>query len=300
MLSEQPAMPPLTVLSPENWSDYQLVDTGNGQKLEKYGPYLFIRPEPQAMWSPKLAEKMWRNAHAEFQPTREESGGHWLKHKPVEESWIMHYNELRFRAQLTAGRHLGVFPEQACHWDWIARLIHQAHRPVQVLNLFGYTGLATLAATHAGASVTHIDASKKAISWARENQSLSGLSQRPVRWIVEDALKFVQREAKRQVVYDGIILDPPKFGRGPKGEVWEFFDLFPQLLKACRAILSPQPLFVVITAYAIRASASSLFYSIQEMAAELGGKTTAGELALVENSAARVISTALFARWEAS
>jgi 23S rRNA (cytosine1962-C5)-methyltransferase len=167
------------------------------------------------------------------------------------------------------------------------------------LNLFGYTGIATLAAAHAGARVTHLDASKKAVSWARENQSLSGLSGRPVRWIVDDALKFIQREARRQVVYDGIILDPPKFGRGPKGEVWEFFDLFPRLLHACRAVLSPRPLFIVVTAYAIRASASSLYYSLQETASTFGGRITAGELALAESSAGRMISTAIFTRWEA-
>ena len=291
--------PRLTLLYPENWTDYQLVDSGNGRKLEKYGPYLFIRPEPQAMWLPELAEKTWRTAHAEFQPSREESGGQWLKHKVVNESWIMRFKELSFRAQLTAGRHLGVFPEQAAHWEWIERVIHRSQRNIQVLNLFGYTGLATLAAAQAGARVTHVDASKKAVSWARENQSLSGLSDQPVRWIVDDALKFVQREIKRGVAYDGIILDPPKFGRGPKGEVWEFFDLFPHLLEACKAILSSKPLFIVITAYAIRASASSLYYSLQEMTSALGGHITAGELALVEGSAARMISTAIFARWEA-
>ena len=298
MNSVQPD-PRLTVLYPENWIDYQLVDSGNGQKLERYGPYLFIRPEPQAMWSPTLAEDAWSSAHAEFQPSREESGGHWLKHKPVEESWIMRFNELSFRAQLTAGRHLGVFPEQAPHWEWIKRAIHGAQRDSHVLNLFGYTGIATLAAAHAGARVTHVDASKKSVSWARENQSLSGLSERPIRWIVDDALKFVQREARRQAVYDGIILDPPKFGRGPKGEVWEFFDLFPYLLQACRAVLSPRPLFIVVTAYAIRASASSLYYSLQEMVSPLGGRLTAGELTLTESSAGRMISTAIFARWEA-
>jgi len=251
------------------------------------------------MWSPRLAENIWRTAHAEFQPSREESGGHWLKHKVVGESWIMHFKELSFRAQLTAGRHLGVFPEQATHWEWIERVIHRSQRDIQVLNLFGYTGLATLAAAHAGARVTHVDASKKAVSWARENQSLSGLSDQPVRWIVDDALKFVQREIKRHAAYDGIILDPPKFGRGPKGEVWEFFDLFPHLLEACKAVLSSRPLFIVVTAYAIRASASSLFYSLQEMTSALGGQITAGELALVEGSASRMISTAIFARWEA-
>jgi 23S rRNA (cytosine1962-C5)-methyltransferase len=211
----------------------------------------------------------------------------------------MHYGALTFIARLTAGRHLGVFPEQACHWDWVADLIQGSHRPIQVLNLFGYTGLATLAAARAGARVTHIDASKKSVSWARENQALSTLETRPIRWIVDDALKFVQREGRRGMKYDGIILDPPKFGRGPKGEVWEFFDLFPRLMADCLDILSAQPLFLVVTAYAIRASALSLYNNLSEMTGSLGGQVTAGELALGERSAGRLVSTAIFARWQA-
>ena len=291
--------PQLTLLYPTRWRDYELVDSGNGHKLERYGHYLFLRPEPQAMWSPAHPEKSWESAHAVFQPTQEESGGHWKKNRPMDESWVMHFNQLRFRAQLTAGRHLGVFPEQACHWDWISNKLGDVRRPVQILNLFGYTGLATLAAARSGAKVTHVDASNKAITWARENQALSGLNNHPVRWIVDDALKFVQREINRKVHYDGIILDPPKFGRGPRGEVWEFFDLFPRLMHLCRDVLSPQPLFIVVTAYAIRASASSLFYLLTDLLAELGGEVTAGELGLIESSASRIVSTALYARWEA-
>jgi 23S rRNA (cytosine1962-C5)-methyltransferase len=200
--------------------------------------------------------------------------------------------------QPTAGRHLGVFPEQAVQWDWISEKISSAPGgTTRVLNLFGYTGLASLVAAQSGAQVTHVDASKKSIAWARHNQELSGMQAMPVRWIVDDALKFVEREARRGNRYSGLILDPPKFGRGPKGEVWEFFELFPRLLAACRAVLSPQPLFVVITAYAIRASALSLYYQLGEMMAGLGGSLAAGEIGMADSSAGRVISMALFARW---
>jgi len=212
----------------------------------------------------------------------------------------MSYKGLKFRLQTTAGRHLGVFPEQAAQWDWIEEIVRAAGRPVQVLNLFGYTGLATLAAARAGAKVTHVDASKKSVAWGRENQALSNLSELPVRWILDDALKFTLREARRGVKYDGVILDPPKFGRGPKGEVWEFFRLLPELLKACRLVLGEQPLFVCLTAYAIRLSALSLYYSLEEMTAGLDGQITAGELVLVERSARRMISMAIYARWSNS
>ena len=293
------AQPALTILTSPVWADYELLDSGHGRKLERYGPHRLIRPEPQAMWSPALGGETWEAADAIFQPSQEESGGHWRMNHTITPEWQMRYGALKFIARLTAGRHLGVFPEQACHWDWTADLIEQAKRPVQVLNLFGYTGLATLAAAAAGARVTHIDASKKSVSWARANQALSALEERPVRWIVDDALKFVQREGRRGVQYDGIILDPPKFGRGPKGEVWEFFDLFPSLMAACREVLSPQPLFLVVTAYAIRASALSLYHHLSEMTRVLAGQVTAGELALKESSAGRQVSTAIFARWQA-
>jgi 23S rRNA (cytosine1962-C5)-methyltransferase len=298
MTSPPDSLPSLCLLTSPDWADYALLDSGNGLKLERYGGFTFVRPEPQAMWPPALPQKRWEAAHAVFQPSAEESGGHWQFNQPVPPAWTMRYKGLTFQAQTTAGRHLGVFPEQAAQWDWISGLVRAAGRPVQVLNLFGYTGLATLAAAQAGATVTHVDASKKSVAWARQNQTLSGLSDRPVRWIVEDALKYVQREARRGNHYEGLILDPPKFGRGPQGEVWEFFDLLPILLKACRAVLSPQPLFVALTAYAIRASALSLYYSLQEMLSEYPGRLSAGELGLVEQSAGRALSLAIYARWE--
>lgn len=280
------------------WKDYELVDSGGGWKLERYGKYLLKRPEPEAVWSTAAPERTWNNASAWFRPSNEENGGHWENLKPVDERWQMTYKNLRFWTQLSASRHLGVFPEQAGQWDWVNEQIQRADYPLQVLNLFGYTGLATLAAAEVGAKVTHIDASRKVITWARENQELSGLGDKSIRWIVDDALKFIQREGRRGVKYDGLILDPPKFGRGPKGEVWEFYKLLPELLHACRAVLAPQPQFVLLTAYAVKASALTLYYGIDEMMRGFNGQTEAGEVILQEKSAGRNLSMAIFGRWK--
>ncbi len=206
---------------------------------------------------------------------------------------------MRFWAMTTPGRHLGVFPECAAHWDWVTDLIQGAKRPIKVLNLFGYTGLATLAAAAAGAYVTHVDASKKSVTWARENQSLSGLTEKPVRWIVDDALKFVQREGRRGNKYDGILLDPPKFGRGPKGEVWEIYKSLPDLLDACQQVLSEKPLFVVATVYAVQASAVHIGQAMQGIMSQFAGNLECGELVTREQSAGRLLSQAVYARWSA-
>lgn len=289
--------PTFTLLEAKNWQDYELLDSGDGLKLERFGKYIFARPESQAMWSRALPPSEWQNAHAMFQPTGEESGGHWELKKKVEEKWVMNYRDLKFWAMTTPGRHLGVFPEVAAHWDFMADSIQKAGTKPNVLNLFGYTGLATLAAAAAGASVTHVDASKKSVSWARENQELSKLGDRPIRWIVEDALKYVQREAKRGVKYDGIILDPPKFGRGPKGEVWEVYKSLPNLLEECRKCLSDNPLFVIVTVYAVRASAIHVAQAVDEMMKKYKGSLDSGELVTRETSANRLLSQAVYARW---
>lgn len=290
-------IPSLRLLTPTNWEDYELLDSGDGSKLERYGPYTFARPEPRATWRPALDPDAWDAADAVFQAEREEYGGRWdFKHR-VDKSWQLRYRELRFDVQTTGGRHLGVFPEQAPNWDWAADLIAKAERPIRVLNLFAYTGLATLSVAQAGAQVTHVDASKRAVRWARHNQELSRLGDAPVRWIVDDALKFTQREARRRRTYDGFILDPPKFGRGPGGEVWEFFQLFPVLLSACRDVFSPNPLFFVVTSYAIHASALALHYALTEIMDGFNGAIESGELTLAEKSAGRLLSTALFSRW---
>jgi 23S rRNA (cytosine1962-C5)-methyltransferase len=237
-----------------------------------------------------------------FQPSGEESGGHWDFKKKVDEKWVMSYplpqlSEIKFSAMTTPGRHLGVFPEVASHWDFMANSVRKAERQPNILNLFGYTGLASLAAAAAGASVTHVDASKKSVTWARENQELSGLKEKPIRWVVEDAVKYVQREEKRGVKYDGIILDPPKFGRGPKGEIWEVYKSLPNLLDMCRACLSNNPLFVIVTVYAVRASAIHVAQAVDEMMKKFKGETDSGELVTRERSANRLLSQAVYARW---
>jgi 23S rRNA (cytosine1962-C5)-methyltransferase len=291
--------PQLIFLTSPDWRDYELLDSGEGFKLERFGTYRFSRPEHQAVWQRRLPAAQWEAVDGTFQATQEESGGHWQLHKKIPATWRMGYKGLAFDVAAGNSRHLGVFPEQANHWDWIGNLIQSAQRPVRVLNLFGYTGLATLAAAQAGAAVTHVDASKKTVNWARQNQAISGLDGRPIRWLVDDAEKFVQREARRGSQYEGILLDPPKFGRGPEGQVWEFFESIPGLLAGCRKILSSQPLFVVLTAYAIRASALSVHYALEEMVSGLKGDLTSGELALVEKSGGRLLPCAIFARWQA-
>jgi 23S rRNA (cytosine1962-C5)-methyltransferase len=288
----------ITLLESPDWKDYELLDSGDGLKLERFGPYRFVRPEVQAIWKRGLPDSAWRDVHGIFQPTSEESGGHWDLRKKIEDKWVMGYKDLKFWVMTTPGRHLGVFPEVAAHWDWSSALLKKAGRPTKVLNLFGYTGLASLAAAGAGAAVTHLDASKKSVTWARDNQVLSKLEQKPIRWIVDDALKFVEREGRRGAKYDGIILDPPKFGRGPKGEVWEVYESLPTLLKACREVLSDTPLFVVLTMYAIRASGVHLYQSLDEMMRPFNGTTDAGELVTREKSSGRLLSQAVYARWE--
>ncbi len=292
-------IPTIQVLTSPNWKDYELLDSGGGQKLERYGAYRFIRPEPEAIWAPALPDKEWKAAGARFLPSPEENGGHWQLLAPIPERWQMQYKDLRFWASLSASRHVGLFPEQACQWDWLGEQIRPLKRPVSVLNLFGYTGLASLAAAAAGARVTHLDASRKVVSWARENQQLGKIPDTSIRWIVDDALKFVQREVRRGSTYDGIILDPPKFGRGPKGEVWEFYKLLPNLLQTCSQLLGQRPLFLLITAYAVKASSLTLHYALEEIFRSHGGTIQAGEVALQEQSAGRLVSMAIFARWSA-
>jgi 23S rRNA (cytosine1962-C5)-methyltransferase len=291
------------LITPADWADYALLDTGAGAKLERFGKYRFVRPEPQAVWSRALEPMEWEAADGVFiggEEGEDGAGGRWHFKRSLEERWIMRYKDIRFWVRATSFRHLGVFPEQASQWDWMSNLIAQAGRPIRVLNLFGYTGLATLAVARAGAQVTQVDASKPTWYWARDNQALSGLEDRPVRWIIDDALKFVQREVRRQARYDGLIIDPPKSGRGPKGEVWKLYESLPALLAACRLLLSEHPLFTVLTAYAERNSALSLHYALEEMFAGYNGALTTGEMVKVEQSAGRLLSTAIFSRWEAS
>ena len=283
-------------------ADYALLDSGDGEKLEQYGPYRIIRPEGQAIWRRALPGSEWNRADAAFTGDTDEEGmGRWHFPKaPLGETWHMRHDGIHYLGRFTSFRHVGVFPEQASHWDHMTRLIEGARRPVKVLNLFGYTGLASLVAARAGAEVTHVDASKKAIGWARGNQEIAGLEQKPIRWICDDAMKFAERDARRGSSYDIILFDPPAYGRGPKGEVWQLFEDLPALTDLCRRILTPKPLAVVLTAYSIRASFFAIHALMRDMFAGMGGTVESGELIIREKSAGRALSTSLFSRWIAA
>jgi len=282
-------------------AEYALIDSGDGQKLERYGPYRIVRPEGQAIWRRTLPETEWAKVDAIFTGDTDEEGmGRWrFPRAPLGETWPMRHDGIDYLGRFTSFRHVGVFPEQASHWRHMAGLIEAARRPVKVLNLFGYTGLASLVAARAGAEVTHVDASKKAIGWARENQEMARLADRPIRWICEDAMKFAEREERRGNRYDIILLDPPAYGRGPKGEVWQLFDDLPRLVELCRAILTPDPLAVVLTAYSIRASFFAIHALMRDAFAGMGGRVESGELVIREEVAGRALSTSLFSRWVA-
>lgn len=279
----------------EGWDAYRLLDSGAGRKFEEYGPYRFIRPEPQAMWSPRLS--CW-DAHGEFVPgSDEDGGGRWVyAQEPPAEGWPLQWEDVRFTAQCTPFRHLGFFPDMAPVWEWIrARL--PGRTDAQTLNLFGYTGVGTLALSGHG-SVTHVDASKKSVAYARANAALSGMEDRPIRWLVDDAAKFVAREARRGRRYDGIILDPPKWGRGPEGEVWRLEEGLPDLVAGCRRLLDGDSRFLFLTAYAVRMSSLALAGLLAEAFADLPGRVEHGELVTAEyGEGGRLLPTAIFARW---
>ena len=291
--------PVVNLLTSPGWEEYRLLDSGNGRKLEQFGAYRLIRPEAEAVWTPMLSSDEWAKASAEFIPSAEENGGHWKILKKVPESWLLRYHGLTFKIMFSNSKHLGIFPEQACQWDWVRERIRAYGAPMRVLNLFGYTGAISMACASAGAKVTHLDASKKAVAWAKENQNLSRVPQDRIRWILDDALKFVQREARRGSLYEGVILDPPKFGRGPKGEVWEFYKGFPALLEACAAVLSDQADFMLVTAYAVKASSVTLYNALNEVTRTKGGTVSAGEVCHCDN-AGRLLSMAVYGRWMGS
>ncbi|MBR0557199.1 class I SAM-dependent rRNA methyltransferase [Ciceribacter sp. L1K23] len=301
---ERPAERVPLILESDAAGDFHLIDSGNGQKLEQYGSYRIVRPEAQALWKPSLPDHVWNGADAVFTGDTDEDGmGRWrFPREALGETWPLSLLGVDFHGRFTAFRHVGVFPEQIAHWSWMKERIETEKRTLKVLNLFGYTGVASLIAAAAGAEVTHVDASKKAIGWARENQALSRLDKAPIRWICDDAMKFIQREERRGNRYDIILTDPPKFGRGPNGEVWQLFDNLPLMLDICRELLSPKALGLVLTAYSIRAS----FYSIHELMRETmrgkGGWVESGELVIRETgldgkAPNRVLSTSLFSRW---
>ena len=297
------------LLQTSQWSDYALLDSGDGDKLERFGPYIFSRPEPQAIWKKNLSSKVWNNTSGKFisssSTDNDQIVGKWSLEKNLPDKWEINFENLKFFATPTPFRHLGFFPDQSPHWLWAAEKIklHQQlfskKTPPKILNLFGYSGVASLHAAANGATVTHIDASKKAINFAFENRNLSSFENLPVKFITEDAVKFVQREIRRNNKYDAIILDPPKYGRGPNGEKWELFKDLPFLLNLIPQILSKKPLFIILNSYAIRASYLSLHHALKDVMQGFTGSVQSGELCITEEQKnPRQISTAIFARWE--
>jgi 23S rRNA (cytosine1962-C5)-methyltransferase len=291
----------LPVLVTEPWDDYALLDSGHGRKWERYAGVKVIRPEPQALWTPRFAD--WP-ADAEFiggsdeedapAPKHSAMSGRWRLMGDVPPRWPLAVAGVKVWASCTPFRHLALFPDMLPHWTWMAERLRPGDH---VLNLFGYTGVASLVAARAGAQVTHVDASKKAISAAVENQKLSGLEEAPIRWIVEDALKFAQREVRRGKRYQFILVDPPKFGRGPTGETWHLFEQLPALLSALRDLVDPERGALVLTVYAIRASALAIDAAMHDAFAPVGGTISSGEMAIREDASGRLLPTALFSRW---
>ena len=281
----------LVTLVAEPWEDWGLVDCGNGQKLERYGPFTVARPEPQAMWAP--AGEDW-DPDATFVPgSDDEGGGRWVQHRPVPNQWELARGGVRFEASLTPFRHLGFFPDMAPQWDWMRERCADA----DVLNLFGYTGVGTLLLSEAEARMVHVDASKKSVEQGKANAALSGLADRPIRWLVDDATKFTAREVRRGRRYDGILLDPPKFGRGPEGEVWRLEENLAPLLADCRKLLDEKSRFLVLTVYAVRMSALAIGELVRHALADLGGKVELGEMSVREETRGLLLPTAIFARW---
>ena len=257
----------------DGWEDYELLDCGGREKLERWGKQILVRPDPQAIWETPRTNRGWRNAQGRYYRSSS-GGGHWDKEK-LPESWTVNYKDLKFQVKPMNFKHTGLFPEQAVNWDFAREKIKNAGRPIRVLNLFAYTGGATVACAAAGAQVCHVDAAKGMVNWARENARVSGLSDAPVRWIIDDCAKFVEREIRRGKVYDAIIMDPPSYGRGPGGEVWKLEDnLFP-FVKLCAQVLSDKPLFVIINSYTTGLAPSVLGYMLHLLVAEkYGGKVT--------------------------
>ena len=263
----------------DGWKDYEVIDTGDGEKLERWGEYILRRPDPQVIW-PAADPAAWRRADAWYHRSAT-GGGEWEFFRRLPDKWQIRYGTLRFWVRPTGFKHTGLFPEQAVNWDWMRGLIEDANRPVRVLNLFGYTGGATLACAAAGAHVTHVDAAKGMVQWAGENRALSGLPETSTRWIIDDALKFVRREARRGSRYDGILMDPPSYGRGPGGEIWKLENELFGLVDACREVLSEEPLFMLINSYTTGLQPAVLTNMLlRTVSARHGGRVEADEIVL--------------------
>ena len=283
----------------DSWRDYELLDATNHNRLERWGQTLLIRPDPQVIWKNDETSPLWAKADAVYYRSAK-GGGQWNYHKKLPQKWQIHWNDLTLIVSPTGFKHTGVFPEQAVNWAWYQEKIRQAGRPIRVLNLFGYTGGATLACLAAGASVTHVDASKGMVAWGRENAAASGLADKPVRWIVDDCAKFVEREIRRGHKYDAIIMDPPSYGRGPGGEVWKLEDNLWDFVSLCSGVLSDDALFVLINSYTTGLAPSVLSYITDSIfTARRGGSSRAEELGLPVTQSGLVLPCGASCRWEA-
>lgn len=268
----------------DTWQDYQLIDTCDGERLERWGEYILIRPDPQIIWKTPRNAPEWKQAHARYIRSTT-GGGHWQRLQPLPDHWTVSYRgsfekPLQFHIKLMGFKHTGLFPEQAVNWEWMADAIRKAGRPIRVLNLFGYTGAATLACAAAGAHVTHVDASKGMVTWGRENVAASELADKPMRWLIDDCLKFVQREQRRGNTYDAILMDPPSYGRGPGGEVWKLEEQIYGLIEQCAKLLSDHPLFFIVNSYSAGLSPSVMQYILAALLANRGGSCFADEIGL--------------------
>lgn len=281
----------------DNWKDYELIDTSRGERLERWGDIILIRPDPQILWDTPRRDPRWKQAHARYHRSNT-GGGQWERYRPIPESWQIAYGDLQFALKPMGFKHTGLFPEQAVNWDLMAGLIKKENRPVKVLNLFGYTGAATLACVAAGAHVTHVDASKGMVAWGKENAVSSGLADKPMRWLVDDCVKFVQREQRRGNTYDGILMDPPSYGRGPGGEVWKLEEQVYPLVAECVKLLSDDPLFFLINSYTTGLSPSVMQYVLGTLLPEnSGGHLSADEIGLPVTANGLVLPCGATAMW---
>ncbi len=280
-----------------NWADYEVIDTSNGEKLERWGDYMLVRPDPQIIWDTPKNNRYWKKPNAHYHRSAR-GGGEW-EFFDLPEQWQISYRDLVFQLKPFNFKHTGLFPEQATNWDWFRSLIEKANRPIKVLNLFAYTGGATLAAAAAGASVTHVDASKGMVQWAKENAASSNLSEKPIRWLVDDCGKFVERELRRGNKYDAIIMDPPSYGRGPKGEIWKIEDAIHPLIKSCAKLLSDQPLFFLVNSYTTGLAPAVLTYMLATELSKYKGTVDAQEVGLPVTSTKLTLPCGASARWSA-
>ncbi len=280
----------------DNWKDYEVIDTSCGEKLERWGKYILLRPDPQVIWNTDKKNPAWKKLNAHYHRSAK-GGGNW-EFFDLPEQWSIHYKKLTFHLKPFSFKHTGLFPEQAANWDWFSDLISNAGRPIKVLNLFAYTGGATCAAAMAGASVTHVDASKGMVTWAKENATASGLSEAPIRWIVDDCVKFVEREIRRGNHYDGIIMDPPSYGRGPKGEIWKIEEKIHPFIRLCEQLLSDNPLFFLVNSYTTGLAPAVLTYMIStEIVSRHGGYVESDEVGLPVTSSGLILPCGAAGRW---